>query len=107
MTFDAMSNSPSHSQLNTRKENLVSYQKSLKAFLQVPLQLLPINFALLVKLHDFNCIENKQEQTSLNMANLLSGATATSDIHREAVLKASNRYPRIGTAGSKFSDTGQ
>ena len=31
-----MSNSPSHSQLNTRKiwkENLVIYQKSLKAFL--------------------------------------------------------------------------
>ena len=40
MTFDAMSNSPSHSQLNTMKiwkENLVIYQKSLKAFLQAPL----------------------------------------------------------------------
>ena len=41
------------------------------------------------------------------MANLLSGATATSDIHCEAVLKASNRHPGIGSAGSKFSDTGQ
>ena len=43
MTFDAMSNSPSHSQINTRKiwnENLVIYQKSLKAFLQAPLQLI-------------------------------------------------------------------
>ena len=42
MTFDAMSNSPSHSQLHTRniwKEKLVIYQKSLKAFLQVSLQL--------------------------------------------------------------------
>ena len=46
MTFDAISNSPSNSQLNTRKENferrkenLVIYQKSLKAFLQAPLQL--------------------------------------------------------------------
>ena len=42
MTFDAMSNSPSHSQLNTRKfwkEDLVIYQRSLKTFLQVPLQL--------------------------------------------------------------------
>ena len=46
MTFDAMSNSPRHSQLNTRKflnENLVIYQKSLNAFLQAPLQLIPTN----------------------------------------------------------------
>ena len=42
MTFDAMLNSPSHSQLNTEiwKENLVIYHKSLKAFLQAPLHLL-------------------------------------------------------------------
>ena len=42
-----MSNSPSHSQLHEYKEiwneNLVIYQKSLKAFLQVPLQLEPTN----------------------------------------------------------------
>ena len=38
MTFDAMSNSLNHSQLNTRKFGRRIYQKSLKAFLQVPLQ---------------------------------------------------------------------
>ena len=42
MTFDAMSNSPSHSQTEYEEiwnENLAIYQKSLKAFLQAPLQL--------------------------------------------------------------------
>ena len=43
MTFDAVSNSPRHSQLN-----LVIYQKSLKAFPQAPLQLL---FALLALIY--------------------------------------------------------
>ena len=42
MTFDAMSNSPSHSQLHEYKEiwneNLVIYQKSCKALLHAPLQ---------------------------------------------------------------------
>ena len=50
MTFDAMSNSPSHSQLNTRriwKENLGIYQKSLKAFLQAPLQLPTVLYSTL------------------------------------------------------------
>ena len=46
MTFDAMSNSPSHSQREYKEiwsENLVIYQKSLKAFLQAPLQLFSTN----------------------------------------------------------------
>ena len=45
MTFDAMSNSPSHSQREYKEiwsENLVIYQKSLEAFLQAPLQLIVI-----------------------------------------------------------------
>ena len=43
MTFDAMSNSPSFTTEYKEiwKENLVIYQKSLKAFLQAPLHLLP------------------------------------------------------------------
>ena len=76
-----MSNSPSHSQQNKEiwKENLVIYQKSLKAFLQAPLQLLwyawKFNaYNLIFSNHNEHMVSDGAARTSASLFNELRNA---------------------------------